>query len=81
MIEEDIKDDFHMPNMEIAWRYENQQPTSKPSLKSQLGHFYDLSKNMDKTLINQTNIHYWRGENYKQTSSGNNIIDLKLLQS
>ncbi|XP_045461469.1 putative elongator complex protein 4 [Harmonia axyridis] len=47
--------------MKIAFRYENLPTQEDEDKHIELGHFYDLTKRMSLTDIENTDIHYWNG--------------------
>ncbi|XP_026669385.1 elongator complex protein 4 isoform X2 [Ceratina calcarata] len=50
--------------MQIAWRYQNLKVVdTSPSGGQVFGHFYDLTKTMDKELINKADITQWYDDN------------------
>lgn len=52
--------------MEIAWRYQNMKIIESSPLGGQaFGHFYDLSKTMDKETLDAASIRRWDGETLK----------------
>lgn len=57
----DIKDE-----MKIAWRYQNLKIVdTSPSGGSKFGHYFDLTKMMDRKKIDCTRVTQWDGENLK----------------
>ncbi|XP_034946631.1 elongator complex protein 4 [Chelonus insularis] len=70
--------------MQIAWRYQNMKVTDSLSScpSDNFGHYYDLTKNMDKELITKTHVTYWNGEENKwQSSDFKNLAYVDLLKS
>lgn len=66
--------------MQIAWRYHNMKITDS-SIKSgqTFGHFYDLTKDMDSNIIDNTDVTYWDGDDLTFNTTGfknNCYIDL-----
>lgn len=55
--------------MQIAWRYQNMKIIDSTNNQT-LGHYYDLTKKMDKDTINTVKITKWDGENLKWDLSG-----------
>lgn len=57
--------------MEIAWRYHN-MTINDSLIKSArtFGHFYDLTKDMNSDIIDNTDITYWDGDELKFNTSG-----------
>ncbi|XP_012255806.2 elongator complex protein 4 [Athalia rosae] len=52
--------------MKIAWRYQNMKiMESSPSAGQTFGHYYDLTKTMNKELIEKVNVKIWDGETLK----------------
>ncbi|XP_033217083.1 elongator complex protein 4 isoform X2 [Belonocnema kinseyi] len=50
--------------MQIAWRYQNLKLVdSSPSGSQVFGHYFDLTKTMDKEKIDRTQVTEWDGEN------------------
>lgn len=50
--------------MQIAWRYQNLKVVdTSPSGGQVFGHFYDLTKTMDKELIGKADIRHWYDDN------------------
>lgn len=47
--------------MTIAFRYQN-LPTSEKEATHQFGHYYDLSKTMPESDIQNADIEYWTGK-------------------
>ena len=66
--------------MQIAWRYQNMKVVdSSPTGSQAFGHFYDLTKQMDKEIIDQAHIIQWDGENGKwnaEAFENNAYVDL-----
>ncbi|XP_051155601.1 elongator complex protein 4 [Leptopilina boulardi] len=61
----DIKDE-----MKIAWRYQNLKIVdTSPSGSNKFGHFFDLTKGMDRKKIDMTQVTQWNGENLKFKST------------
>ncbi|XP_043267118.1 putative elongator complex protein 4 [Venturia canescens] len=57
--------------MQIAWRYQNMRIVeSSPTGSQAFGHFYDLTKQMDKEIIDDAEITQWDGENGKWQADG-----------
>lgn len=57
--------------MQIAWRYQNMRMVeSSPTGSQAFGHFYDLTKQMDKEIIDDAEIIQWDGENGKWQADG-----------
>jgi elongator complex protein 4 len=58
------KESSSSESMKIAWRYQN-QPEVESSFSKQFGHFYDLSKHMDKGRLEEAKTTYfpsqWKG--------------------
>lgn len=55
--------------MQIAWRYQNLKIVDTSPAGSQVfGHYFDLTKNMDKGEIEKTHVTQWDGENVKWKS-------------
>ncbi|XP_057336221.1 elongator complex protein 4 [Microplitis mediator] len=75
--------------MKIAWRYEHMKANDSLASKSKnskydsdFGHYYDLTKTMDKKLIDRNKIFYWtgdiddHGEKYRMGFKNNRYVDL-----
>ena len=55
--------------LRIAWRYKNLKVEDTVSTRNvNFGHYFDLTKNMDKEKINRTEVTLWDGENIKWKS-------------
>lgn len=56
--------------MKIAWRYQNMKIVDlAPSGAQSLGHFYDLTKPMEKKIIEKANITEWHIEDWHERGS------------
>ncbi|XP_063989241.1 elongator complex protein 4 isoform X2 [Diachasmimorpha longicaudata] len=66
--------------MQIAWRYQNMKiMDSSPKSGQTFGHFYDLTKKMDKNVIENIDTALWDGEDIAYEASGfmnNAYVDL-----
>ncbi|XP_015117260.1 elongator complex protein 4 [Diachasma alloeum] len=57
--------------MQIAWRYQNMRILdSSPKSGQMFGHFYDLTKKIDKNILSNTDITLWDGEDITYETSG-----------
>lgn len=57
--------------MKIAWRYQNLKIIdTSPSGGHKFGHFFDLTKFMDRKKIDETRVTEWNGENLRFKSTG-----------
>lgn len=56
----------HNEEMKIAWRYQNMRVIdTSPTGGQTFGHYYDLSKTMDKEVLESASIKYWDGESLR----------------
>lgn len=59
LVNEDIPEEKQSDvKMSIAWRYQH-LPQGDENKKLLFGHYYDLSKSMDKKTIEETFVEYW----------------------
>lgn len=57
--------------LKIAFRYQNLPTKLEESQKNLMGHFFDLSKNMSFSNIENSDITYWNGQ---KTENGANVF-------
>lgn len=57
--------------MKIAWRYQHMKVIdSSPTGSQKFGHYYDLTKRIDKETVERADVTYWGGEDKKWDVQG-----------
>lgn len=57
----DTKEDLpNVSDLKIAWRYKDKQHESSEPGVTLFGHTYDLTKRIDKSIIDKNEINYWK---------------------
>lgn len=76
--------------MQIAWRYQNMRVADLSDNEQTFGHYYDLTKKMDKNTIDRVKIIQWNGEKNiyfndfkwnKYLNGFNNLLYIDLLKN
>ncbi|KAK0159586.1 hypothetical protein PV327_010682 [Microctonus hyperodae] len=76
--------------MQIAWRYQNMRVADLSNNEQTFGHYYDLTKKMDKDTIDKAKIIQWNGEKNiyfndfkwnKYFNGFNNLLYIDLLKN